>query len=123
MNVFLNREMSKLYVRCSLGCTLPFAAFHLLVALHCSLKREVMLKLLGSAELWDSRMSCRRLQALLSVRSAACWKPFCLHGGVKKVRDRLQDFFFQMSEGAAVRVMSGFCSLKVRHGEGGACLH
>lgn len=67
INIFLNREMSKLYIMCSLGCTLPFAAFCLLVSLHCSLHREVALKLLKRREM----VSCR-----IAERVAGGCKPF-----------------------------------------------
>lgn len=51
-------------------------------------------------------------------------KLFCLHEGVEKVSC---DFFFfsppDIEKGAAICVVHGFCSLKVSHGEGGACIH
>lgn len=47
---------------------------------------------------------------------------FLLHGSVEKVSC---DFFFfsDIEKGAAICVVHGFCSLKVSHGEGGACTH
>lgn len=107
----------------------PFsAAFCLPLTLHSNLQGEAALKVLllerkkGNCEFQHFRATCRRLNALLPQRSAPFWEPFL---AAWECRKSVMWFFFfsDIEKGAAICVVHGFCSLKVSHGEGGACTH